>query len=79
MTEYIVYRTGPEQPGGADERRPVARLSARSADEACEKARKSVTLSGGQRLSAEPAEKVDAKEADLNRRGAALPKLIPNP
>jgi hypothetical protein len=66
VAEYIIYRTD-----GA-ERRPVARVEAATADEACRLARKDVTLTAGQTLTAEPAEAADAREAERNRTSRDL-------
>jgi hypothetical protein len=66
VAEYIVYRTE-----DAD-RRPVARVEAATADEACRLARKDVTLTAVQTLTAEPAEVADAREAERNRTSRDL-------
>jgi hypothetical protein len=79
MTEYIVYREGwneaNQDPGrGLPEKMPVVRLYADSPEEACRMAARQVTLTGNQRLTAEPAEVVDAQMAGLN----ASPRLNPD-
>jgi hypothetical protein len=66
VAEYIVYRT---EDG---DRRPVARVTAKTADEACRLARKDVTLASGQALTAEPADMADAQEAERNRTSRDL-------
>jgi hypothetical protein len=68
MPGFIVYR----HDAGATEKRPVARVEANDADEACRIAARQATLGAGQRLSAEPAEPADQHEADLNRSSRAL-------
>lgn len=77
MKEYVVYRHGwnaenqsPE--AGLPEKMPVARIEARSPEEACHLARSRVTLYENQHLSAEPAADVDARENNLNLRAEAL-------
>jgi len=65
---YVVYRQGLESIGNEQqglEKVAVARLRARSEEDACRKAAE-VMLGGNQCLSAEPAEDVDAKESALN-------------
>ena len=71
MRMYVVYRHGwnaanqsPER--GLPEKMPVARVQADSPEEACRLAAREVTLAENQRLSAEPAEVLDAKEAAIN-------------
>lgn len=77
MREYVIYRHGwdaanqnPDQ--GLPAKMPVARIQADSAEEACRLAAQRVTLTSQQHLSAEPAEEVDAREAERNLRGEAL-------
>jgi len=77
MKEYVVYRHGwnaenqsPE--AGLPEKMPVARIEAKSPEEACRLARARVTLYENQHLSAEPAADVDARENNLNLRAEAL-------
>jgi hypothetical protein len=71
MREYIIYRHG-FHPGlqsaehGLPEKMAVARVHADDADEACRCARHEVEIGEGQHLSAEPADEVDAHEAELN-------------
>ena len=66
MPEYIVYREeGPD-------RRPVARLFADDAEAACRQAATEVQVAAGQRLIAEPADRVDAREVEISRRVEAL-------
>jgi hypothetical protein len=45
---------------------PVLRISANSPEEACEKAARQVQLGATQRLSAEPADEVDARNQALD-------------
>ena len=45
---------------------PVARLFADNTEEACRKAAQTITLADNQRLTVEPADVVDAREASLN-------------
>jgi hypothetical protein len=77
MRQYVVYRHGwneanqnPAQ--GLPEKMCVARVEADSPEEACRLALRQVSLQGGQRLSAEPADEVDAREEALNLKGEAL-------
>jgi hypothetical protein len=77
MRQYVVYRHGwneANQPveHGLPEKMPVARVEADSPDEACRIAARQVTLMANQRLSAEPAAEVDAKENNLNLHVEAL-------
>lgn len=77
MREYIVYRHGGvervEGEAPADEdKRPVARLMADDAADACRRASGQVSLAPGQSLSAEPADEVDAKLNDISLREEAL-------
>jgi hypothetical protein len=77
MREYVVYRHGwsedNQRPGaGLPEKMPVARLHANSPEEACRLAAADIALREHQHLSAEPADEVDAREAKLNLKGAAL-------
>jgi hypothetical protein len=76
MTEFVVYRHGhdattqdPAQ--GLPEKMAVARVSAENADDACRIAAGRVTLAPHQRLTAEPADEVDAKEREMNRTARA--------
>lgn len=84
MKEFVVYRHGwnadnqsPE--AGLPEKMPVARLEANDAEDACRRARAQVTLHDNQRLSAEPAEEVDARENNLNLRAEALEHPVEYP
>jgi len=77
MKEYVVYRHGwnaenqsPE--AGLPEKMPVARIEAKSPEQACRLARSRVTLYENQHLSAEPAADVDARENNLNLRAESL-------
>jgi hypothetical protein len=77
MKEFVVYRHGwneanqsPER--GLPEKMAVARVEARNAEEACSLAAQRVTLEANQRLSAEPAAEVDARENNLNLKAEAL-------
>ena len=75
MREYIGYRHGHNeqtQGQGLPDKMAVARVSAISAEEACGLAARDVTVAAGQHLTAEPADAVDGKENDLNRRVEAL-------
>jgi hypothetical protein len=76
MREYVVYRHDQDNSSRAadqagPEKRPVARLSAATAEEACRLAAQSVPVAPNQQLSAEPADEVDAREhaLDLAARG----------
>jgi hypothetical protein len=78
MKWYIVYREGwnkanqpPEH--GLPQKMPVARVQANSPEEACRLAAPQVTLANNQRLTAEPADVVDAKENQLNLKTEAVP------
>jgi hypothetical protein len=75
--EYIVYRhgwneTNQRRADGLPERMPVLRVQADSPEEACRLAAQSVRVEPGQRLSAEPADAVDAHENDIDRKAEAL-------
>lgn len=77
MHEYIVYRHGfhpVNQPAehGLPEKMPVARIQAADPDEACRLAARRITLYDSQRLSAEPAEVVDAQVTNLDLQIPAL-------
>jgi hypothetical protein len=82
MREYIVYRHGGvasvegEAPADHD-KRPVARLQAHDADDACRRATGQVALAAGQWLSAESADEVDAKVNELSLRAEALGEAEP--
>ena len=72
MRKYVIYRHGWNEANqsrdlGLPEKMAVARIQAASPEEACQLAAGQVTLEGNQRLSAEPADLVDAREHDLNR------------
>jgi hypothetical protein len=72
MTEFIVYRHGHDDSNqsagrGQPEKMAVARVMANDADEACRIAKGRVTLAGHQRLTAEPADAVDATEWAMNQ------------
>jgi hypothetical protein len=78
MREYVVYRHGwnkaNQDPNrGLPEKMPVLRVEAGSAEQACQIARKQVTLFEGQRLSAEPAAEIDAEVNNLGLKAEALP------
>jgi hypothetical protein len=70
MPEFIIYRHDRGRPDA--DKRPVARVQASSAEDACRIAAGQVTLDANQHLSAEPAEPADTHEADLNRTSRAL-------
>jgi len=77
MRQYVIYRHGwneanQRRADGAPEKMPVLRLDADSPEDACRRAAQSVPVAAGQYLSAEPAEAVDAHEAELNRKAASL-------
>ena len=72
MKEFVIYRHGRDDLNqsadrGLPEKMAVARVRAADPDAACRLARPDVTLYDGQSLSAEPADELDAKEANLNR------------
>jgi hypothetical protein len=67
----------PEGPGIWDckakpEKMPVLRVDADSPEDACRRAAQSVPVAAGQYLSAEPADREDAHEGDLNLKAEAL-------
>lgn len=73
MKEWIVYRHGYNAANnsarnGGPEAVPVARVEAETEDEAARLAAKRVTVYNNQHLYAEPAEEVDAEEAETDRR-----------
>ena len=72
MIEYVVYRhdAGGESPGS--EKRAVARVVAENPEDACRIAGRGVTVGGGERLSAEPADEADAREESMDRTARAL-------
>ena len=77
MKEYIIYRHGwneanQDAASGLPEKMAVLRVWAETPEQACALAAQRLSLSPNQRLSAEAAEAVDAKEEDLNRRVEAL-------
>jgi hypothetical protein len=77
MRQYVVYRHGwneanQRRADGVPEKMPVLRLDADSPEDACRRAAQSVSVAAGQYLSAEPAERVDAHEAELNRKAESL-------
>jgi hypothetical protein len=77
MRQHVVYRHGwnesnQRRADGAPEKMPVLRVDADSPEDACRRAARRVSVEAGQRLSAELAERVDAHEADLNRKVEAL-------
>ena len=77
MPEFIIYRHDRGRPDaeldrGDSNKRPVARVQANDAADACRIAAKQLTLDAGQHLSAEPADTADARETDLNRTSRAL-------
>jgi hypothetical protein len=79
MREYIVYRVEGPDPGpglAQGDKRAVARLFAAGPEEAIRQAAPGVTLRPGQRLTAEPAEEVDAREEEIDRPARA-PEATP--
>jgi len=71
MNEYVVFRHGwnavnQDPARGLPEKMAVARVRADGPDEACRRASADVTLYGNQFLSAEPADELDAREANMN-------------
>jgi hypothetical protein len=77
MPWFVVYRHGfhesnqsPER--GQPEKMAVARVETSDPEEACRLATAQVTLAAGQRLSAEPAEELDAKETEMNRTARTM-------
>jgi hypothetical protein len=80
MREYVVYRhgwneTNQDPANGLPEKMPVLRVWADDPDDACRRAAPQVTLLGNQRLSAEPADELDAKENNMNRK-ASGPEVL---
>jgi hypothetical protein len=80
MREYVVYRVGwnevnqnPQK--GLPAKMPVARILANSPEEAGQTVAPTVGLAANQRLTAELAEVVDAKEENLNVSPRSLPEL----
>jgi hypothetical protein len=76
MKEYVVYRHGwnpinQNREQGLPEKMAVARVEAGDPAEACRIAARRVTVLDNQRLTAEPADAVDAEEASLNRTARA--------
>jgi len=76
VTEFVVYRHGRDDLNqspdrGLPEKMAVARVFAENADEACRKAASQVTLAPHQRLTAEPAPRVDEVEQEMNRTSRA--------
>lgn len=67
---YYVYRTGSNAANQPMTCTPVhvATVEAATADEACELAAKRVTVYANQFLSAEIAEEVEAREAEIDER-----------
>jgi hypothetical protein len=81
MQEYIVYRhgwneTNQSQKAGLPEKMPVARVEARSPEDACQRSLQQVTVLANQYLTAEPADEVDARENNLNLKAEALDRPI---
>jgi hypothetical protein len=77
MPWFVVYRHGFHESNqspdrGQPEKMAVARVEASGPDEACRLAAPQATLAAGQRLSAEPAEELDATEAELNRTARTM-------
>ncbi len=71
MRQFIVYRHGWNEANqnparGLPAKMAVARIEANDAEEACRLAVERVTLRENQRLSAEPAAEVDARQNELN-------------
>lgn len=80
MQEYIVFRhQGAEAVEGespADhDRRPVVRLFATDASDACSRASTQVALETGQWLTAELADEVDAKVNEIGLRQEAVAEM----
>jgi hypothetical protein len=76
MQEYVIYRHGFNEANqkaeeGLPEKMPVLRVQAQSPEEAVRRAAKQVSVGAGQRLTAEPAAGVDAKENDLDLNAEA--------
>ena len=77
MRVYVVYRHGWNEANqspahGLPEKMAVARVEAADPEEACRRAAPQVTLADNQRLSAEPADEIDARENNLNLKAEAL-------
>jgi hypothetical protein len=70
MRQYIVYRHNLNDPSGRD-KVAVARLGAGSEEEACALAAQREGLAN-EKLSARPADEVDAREANRNLTARAL-------
>jgi hypothetical protein len=71
MPWYVVYRHGWDEANQSPERgqpqkMAVTRVEADTPEEACRRAQPALTLAPGQYLSAELAQRVDAKESTLN-------------
>ncbi len=74
MQLYVVYRhEGSDAASGQLGMRPVARVEADSPEDACRQVSGIVTLTGGQFLSARPADEADTHEHDLNRTARTPP------
>lgn len=81
MPYYIVYRHGWNDANqasaqGLPEKMAVLRVEADSPEEACRQAAAQVSVAPNQRLTAEPAAPVDAKEGTLGLKPEALAREI---
>jgi hypothetical protein len=77
MSWFVVYRHGFHESNqspdrGQPEEMAVARVESADAEEACRLAAPQVTVAAGQRLSAEPADELDATEAEMNRTARTM-------
>src|SRR5262245_34007170 len=77
MPEFIIYRhdrpgAGAEADRADPDKRPVARVQAKSAEDACRIASGQIALGADQHVSAEPADAADAPEVDRNRTSRGL-------
>jgi hypothetical protein len=77
MKLYVVYRHGWDRANQDAERglpwkMPVLRVAADGPEDACRLAAAQVTLRPDQRLTAEPADEVDARENNLNLKAEAV-------
>jgi hypothetical protein len=77
MQEYVIYRHGFDEANqkaedGLPAKMPVLRVQAKNPEEAVQLAAKHVSVGSGQRLTAELAAWLDAKENNLDLKAEAL-------